>query len=301
MDKLNSWIKASRLPSQSYIFFPLLLGQGFYYNITRNFSIIFFILIQLFGLLIQLYIVYANDYADYEIDKTNDTFNIFSGGSRVLVENLISKKEMKKAIIIVVGLNFLLGIILTLGFRRFFSIPMITISFLLLWAYSYSPIRLSYRGGGEILQTTGVAVLLPLFGYYIQGGTFQEFPWVFLLFFFPLQLGCAMSTSLPDYPSDRKGNKRTSTVIFGFEKTKSYIIVINFISLFIFYLVAWLQLNYLKSYTVLAIPLICNLYLVYLKKRSKISSSYLDKFVAVNIFIVISLTAGNALLLFFKG
>ena len=144
MDKLNSWIKASRLPSQSYIFFPLLLGQGFYYNITRNFSIVFFILIQLFGLLIQLYIVYANDYADYEIDKTNDTFNIFSGGSRVLVENLISKKEMKKAIIIVVGLNFLLGIILTLGFRRFFSIPMITISFLLLWAYSYSPIRLSY-------------------------------------------------------------------------------------------------------------------------------------------------------------
>ena len=299
MDKINSWIKASRLPSQSYIFFPLLLGQGFYYNISGNFSIVFFILVQLFGLLIQLYIVYANDYADYEIDKTNDTFNIFSGGSRVLVENLISKKEMKKAIILVVGLNFFLGIILTLGFGRILSIPMIILSFLLLWAYSYPPIRLSYRGGGEILQTLGVAVILPLFGYYIQGGTVQGFPWIFLLFFFPVQLGCAMSTSLPDYPSDKKGNKKTSTVIFGFENTKGYIIRINFISLFIFYLITRLHLTSLKSYTVLAIPLICNLYLLYIKNKAKISSSYLDKFVAVNILIVISLTAGSSLLLFF--
>jgi 1,4-dihydroxy-2-naphthoate octaprenyltransferase len=108
-----------------------------------------------------------------------------------------------------------------------------------------------------------------------------------------------MSTSLPDYPSDRDGNKRTSTVIFGFENTKKYIIVINFISLFIFILVAWLKLEALKSYTVLLIPLLCNLLLIYLNERSKISSHYLDKFVAVNILIVISLTAGNAALLFF--
>jgi 1,4-dihydroxy-2-naphthoate octaprenyltransferase len=299
MTKTSSWIKASRLPSQSYIFFPLLLGQGFYYNINGSLSVSLFIFIQMFGLFIQLYIVYANDYADYEIDKTNDTFNIFSGGSRVLVENLITKKEMKNGIILIMSLNLILGVILTLGYGRTMSIPMIVASFLLLWGYSYPPIRLSYRGGGEILQTTGVAIILPLFGYYIQGGTFQGFPWIFLLFFFPIQLGCAMSTSLPDYPSDRDGNKRTSTVIFGFENTKKYIIVINFISLFIFILVAWLKLEALKSYTVLLIPLLCNLLLIYLNERSKISSHYLDKFVAVNILIVISLTAGNAALLFF--
>ncbi len=299
MTKISSWIKASRLPSQSYIFFPLLLGQGFYYNINGSLSISLFIFIQMFGLFIQLYIVYANDYADYEIDKTNDTFNIFSGGSRVLVENLITKKEMKNGIILIMSLNLVLGVILTLGYGRTMSIPMIVISFLLLWGYSYPPIRLSYRGGGEILQTTGVAIILPLFGYYIQGGTFQGFPWIFLLFFFPIQLGCAMSTSLPDYPSDREGNKRTSTVIFGFENTKKYIIIINFISLFIFILVAWLKLESLKSYTVLLIPLLSNLFLIYINKRSKIASHYLDKFVAANILIVISLTAGNAALLFF--
>ncbi|WP_319371789.1 prenyltransferase [uncultured Ilyobacter sp.] len=299
MVKISSWIKASRLPSQSYIFFPLLLGQGFYYNISGNFSLIFFVFIQMFGLFIQLYIVYANDYADYEIDKTNDTFNIFSGGSRVLVEKLISRREMKNGIIVVIALNIILGIILTLWFGRVMSLPIIGTSFLLLWGYSYPPIRLSYRGGGEVLQTIGVAVVLPLFGYYVQGGTFQGFPWIFLLFFFPIQLGCAMSTSLPDYPSDRAGNKKTSTVIFGFENTKRYIIVINFISLFVFYFVAWSALESLKSYSVLAIPMVCNLFLVYLKDKSKISSSYLDKFVATNIFIVISLTAGNAALLFF--
>lgn len=299
MDKINSWIKASRLPSQSYIFFPLLLGQGFYYNIMGSISGALFIFVQIFGVLIQLYIVYANDYADYEIDKTNDTFNIFSGGSRVLVEELISKKEMKKGIFLVMSLNLILGIILTIGFGRTMSIPLIALSFLLLWGYSYPPIRLSYRGGGEILQTTGVAVLLPLFGYYVQGGTFQGFPWVFLIFFFPIQLGCAMSTSLPDYPSDRDGNKRTSTVIFGFENTKKYIIIINFISLILFVLVAWVKLEALKSYALVIIPMICNLFLLTLNSKSKIASSSLDKFVAVNILIVISLTAGSSALLFF--
>jgi 1,4-dihydroxy-2-naphthoate octaprenyltransferase len=298
MAEIKSWIKASRLPSQSYIFFPLLLGQGFYYLINNSISILFFILIQTFGIFIQLYIVYANDYADHEIDKTNDTYNLFSGGSRVLVENLISRKEMKRAIILIILLNITLGIILTLFFNRIFSLPLIILSILLLWGYSYPPIRLSYRGGGEILQTAGVAVILPVFGYYIQSGTFQGFPWIFLLSFIPIQLGCAMSTSLPDYTSDKLGKKRTSTVIFGFEKTKLYIIIINFISLFIFSFIVCRKLDYMISYPVVIIPLISNFFLLYLNKKSKIASSSLDIFVAVNILIVTVFTAGNAAILF---
>ncbi len=301
MTKIKSWIQASRLPSQSYIFFPLLLGQAFYYNQNKSLSIPLFIFIQIFGLFIQLYIVYANDYADYEIDKTNDTYNIFSGGSRVLVEKRISRNEMKKAIRLMVTFNIFLGIILTLLFGRNFSIPLIIFSMLLLWGYSYPPIKLSYRVGGEILQTAGVAVILPVFGYYVQSGTFAGFPLIFLLSFIPLQLGCAMSTSLPDYPSDKDGGKKTSTVIFGFDENKLYIIIINFVSLLLFILVVWQKLDILRSYGVLILPLFCNFFLFYLKEKSEIASKYLDTFVAVNILIVISFTAGNAILLFLRA
>ena len=300
MTKIKSWVKASRLPSQSYIFFPLLLGQMFYYEIKHSLNFPLFIIIQIFGLFIQLYIVYANDYADYGIDMTNDTYNIFSGGSRVLVEKHITVNEMKNAIKIMVSLNIFLGIILTLLFGRNFSIPLIIISLLLLWAYSYPPIKLSYRGGGELLQVAGVAVVLPVFGYYIQAGTFEGFPWIFMAAFIPIQIGCAMSTSLPDYPSDKAGKKKTSSVILGFEKNKISIIIINFISFIAFVLIIWKKLDFLKSYVILLIPILSNFYLVFLKNKAKIGSNSLDKFVAVNIIIVISFTAGNAICMLFN-
>ncbi len=300
MTKIKSWVKASRLPSQSYIFFPLLLGQMFYYEIKHSLNFPLFIIIQIFGLFIQLYIVYANDYADYGIDMTNDTYNIFSGGSRVLVEKHITVNEMKNAIKIMVSLNIFLGIILTLLFGRNFSIPLIIISLLLLWAYSYPPIKLSYRGGGELLQVAGVAVVLPVFGYYIQAGTFEGFPWIFMAAFIPIQIGCAMSTSLPDYPSDKAGKKKTSSVILGFEKNKISIIIINLISFIAFVLIIWKKLDFLKSYVILLIPILSNFYLVFLKNKAKIGSNSLDKFVAVNIIIVISFTAGNAICMLFN-
>ena len=300
MTKIKSWVKASRLPSQSYIFFPLLLGQIFYYEINQNLNFSLFIIIQLFGLFIQLYIVYANDYADYEIDMTNDTYNIFSGGSRVLIEKHLTINEMKNAIKLMVTLNIFLGIILTLVFKRNFSIPLIIISLLLLWAYSYPPIKLSYRGGGELLQVAGVAVVLPVFGYYIQAGTFQGFPWIFMAAFIPIQIGCAMSTSLPDYPSDKIGKKKTSSVILGFEKNKMYIIIINFISFIVFIIIVWKKLDFLKSYLILLIPILSNFYLVFLKSKAKIGSDSLDKFVAVNIIIIITFTAGNAIYMLFN-
>ena len=86
---------------------------------------------------------------------------------------------------------------------------------ILLWMYSYRPLSLSYRGGGEVLQMLGVGVVLPLFGYYIQAGGLAQFPYQFLLFILPSQLACAFSTTLPDFRSDRMSRKRTLSVLLG--------------------------------------------------------------------------------------
>jgi 1,4-dihydroxy-2-naphthoate octaprenyltransferase len=72
------WLKASRLPSQSYIFLPLLFGQAYYVFQGGKLDLYILLLVHLFGLFNQLYIVYANDYADIEADRLNNTFNIFS-------------------------------------------------------------------------------------------------------------------------------------------------------------------------------------------------------------------------------
>ena len=281
MNNLSAWIKASRLPSQSYIFFPLLLGQAIAYFQTGSFSWLLFVLIQLFGLFIQLYIVYANDYADKDVDESNETYNLFSGGSRVLVEGQIKDKDMKLAIFLMVGLNLLLGVILTFLFQRLLSLPFIIFSLLLLWAYSYWPFKLSYRGGGEFLQMIGVAGVLPVFAYYIQLGSLDAFPWFILLILFPNHLACALSTALPDQPSDKENNKRTIPVVLNLKLAKYLIIVLNFLS--VIFLVNSNIVAFNISIILFIFIVIINLLLLYFSQNSPPGSKRLFKFVALNI------------------
>jgi 1,4-dihydroxy-2-naphthoate octaprenyltransferase len=231
MKTFKAWIKASRLQSQSYIFLPLLLGQimAMHYFDVWNWSI--FLLVQLYGVFIQLYIVYANDYADIETDKLNETFNIFSGGSRVLSNKLLSPKEVRNGAIVMASLTILAGVVGYLLFDRAWLVLLSFVSILLLWMYSYKPVKLSYRGGGEFLQMLGVGMVLPLFGYYSQSGTFDAFPWWLFAVLLPTNLACGMATSLPDEPSDRKSKKRTSSVLFGIKRNMILIILLNTISL----------------------------------------------------------------------
>jgi len=89
------------------------------------------------------------------------------------------------------------------------------IGLVLLHAYSFYPIRLSYRGFGETLQMLGVGVVLPVIAFTAQGGALSIIPWAIVLVLLPSQLAMAIGTALPDAPSDIKSQKRTSAVLFG--------------------------------------------------------------------------------------
>lgn len=220
---LLAWLQASRLPSQSYIALPLLLGQCIYWGQTSNVNLWTVLWVQFFGVLDQLYIVYANDYADQETDAANRTATPFSGGSRVLVRGRLSPTDLKHAATLMA-----LGVLTTASvtawwFNRPLLVPLAVIALALLWLYSYPPAAMSYRGGGEWLQALGVGVVLPLYGYYAQAGAFSHFPWWWLGLLFPAQLACAVSTSLPDAPSDSLYHKRTVAVRWGLDRAKQLV------------------------------------------------------------------------------
>jgi 1,4-dihydroxy-2-naphthoate octaprenyltransferase len=227
---LSSWIKASRVPSQLYILFPLLLGEIVAFSNVSNLSYVHFYLILVFSIFIQLFIVYANDYADIETDRINQSYTIFSGGSRVLVDGNLTPKQLK------IGINLSITVVLCIGlYFSFFTkanlaLGFVLISLFLLWAYSFPPIQLSYRGGGEILQTIGLALILPCFSYYIHTFNILEYPISKLWILFPTQLACAIATSLPDEPSDRVSNKRTTSVRFGNFVAKILILIFQILT-----------------------------------------------------------------------
>lgn len=259
MRTIAAWLKASRLPSQSYIAPPLLFGQAYHYYLTGDLSIPILIVVQLFGLFDQLYIVFANDYADQETDRINRTATAFSGGSRVLVDGHLRPRQLRAAIPITVSLCLLSGVILAIVFGRWLALPITVVALLLLWAYSYPPIKMSYRGGGELLQMFGVGALLPALGYHAQAGTLAGFPWPMLWVLLPTHLACAVATALPDEPSDRASNKRTAVVLLGPRRARVAIVGLNAVSIVAFTQVDWPGSAVGPAVVLLLIPTLANL------------------------------------------
>ncbi len=231
MTTFTAWLRASRIPAQLFIFPSLLLGQMIYFYQTSTFSSGRFLGLFIFGLVNHFFIVYANDYADYETDRLNETYTPFTGGSSVLVEGVLSRQSLLKGTLIMM----VIIVLLTAYFAWLVSslIPIILglLGLFLLHAYSFSPIKLSYRGFGEVLQMLGVGVVLPLLGYTVQGGLIQNIPFSIILILLPSQLAMAFGTSLPDQPSDARSNKHTSAVILGVPLARKVMVLWFVISL----------------------------------------------------------------------
>ncbi|WP_257463143.1 prenyltransferase [Archangium lipolyticum] len=228
----RAWLQASRLPSQSYIALPLLLGQLVAVRMRgQSLDLGTLVGVQLFGLLDQLFIVYANDWADQETDRRNRTATVFSGGSRVLVEGRLSPRALGTAALVCAGSLLAVSVGLAVARGAPLLVPLAVLALGLLWAYSYPPLRLSYRGGGEWLQVMGVAGVLPLYGYVAQGGVLGHFPWALVVLLLPTHLACAIATALPDEPSDRESGKLTVPARVGGERAAWGILTLNGLTL----------------------------------------------------------------------
>jgi len=229
--KIKSWIKASRLPAQLFIFPSLLLGQAIAYSQLESINWVIFGLVFVFGLGLHFFIVYANDYADYETDLKNDTFTPFTGGSRVLVEGEITKKELLNGTYLMIAFVLAISTIITFLTGNVILLVLTVVGLFLLQAYSFYPIRLSYRGFGETLQMLGVGLILPLIGFLAQEAELIGIPWLVIIILLPSQLAMAIGTSLPDQPSDALSNKRTSAVLLGVKKASTLMIVLFVLSI----------------------------------------------------------------------
>ncbi len=82
-------------------------------------------------------------------------------------------------------------------------------------AYSLPPLRLNYRGGGELLEMAGVGLVLPLWNCYVQSGILWPRSAPVLAPFAALALASALASGLADEHSDRLGGKVTFTTMFG--------------------------------------------------------------------------------------
>lgn len=298
MKKLWAWLQASRLMSQPYILLPLLFGEGLTVWQQGTWSTLLLVLTICYSVFLQLYIVYANDYADEAVDRINTTYSLFSGGSRVLVEEKLTRKELRHGILWTMALGMMVALMSAAIHGRWAIILFLLISWGLLWAYSYSPIQLSYRGGGEWLQAIGVGMVLPLTGYYFQAGSLEAFPWIVLPFTVLLHLGAALVTTLPDEPADKIGRKRTFAVQKGVPTVIRWIILLYGMSFLVLF--AWATAFIRSPWRCLLLTLpafVVYIGLCSIRTKPVPGHAPMDWFVGLGVATVVLLMAGLSILL----
>jgi 1,4-dihydroxy-2-naphthoate octaprenyltransferase len=165
---------------------------------------------------LQLMTHYANDYFDYDADRSNCTPTRWSGGSRVLADGELPRAVALVAAIAlaVVGIGFAGVVIAHAGSR---VAPTLAAMFVLAWGYSAPPLRLCARGLGELATAAVVTGLVPGLAFQLQA-TDPRGAVSLVLSLVPLallQVAMLIAIELPDAASDAATGKRTLVVRLG--------------------------------------------------------------------------------------
>ena len=209
--EIRHWVQAARPLAHVNIVVPILLGHAAAWHATRAFDARWLLAALAWGVLDHLFVIFSNDYADREADSGART--VLSGGSGVIPEGKLRPAQIQHAARRTAIALVAYSCALALAGRPWIPVYALA-ALLLMWLYSFKPVRASYRGGGELLQGLGVGVGLPSLGYYMQTEVWLAPAWVIgPAFLFGV---CSnVLTALPDLEDDADAGKRTWPVRHG--------------------------------------------------------------------------------------
>ena len=217
-DKLASWLKITRFQFYPMTWLAYTVGALCSFKILNNFDLTIYALGYMALFLIEFATVISNEYYDYETDKINKNYSQFTGGSRMIVNEKITFKQAKNAILISLTLVCSLVIILTLKYN-IYAFFILSIGVILGLAYTVPPLKLSYRGLGEIDVGITHSFYIVLAGFLLQSPKLNIIlPWLVSIPLFFAVFGAIILAGFPDYEADKKIGKKTLTVILGQRK-----------------------------------------------------------------------------------
>ncbi len=206
-------LRTTRLPFLSATAVPVLLGIAVAIN-HGAFTWWTALLTLIGGSLAHLGINVTNDIFDTlsGADDANTTPTQFSGGSRVAVYDLVSIRGLAWLAAALFGSAAAIGLLLVA----------VTGSITLLWigvagilvgvAYTAPPLKLVYRGLGEIAVAVGFGPIMLLGAYVVQTGALAWEPFVLSLVPGILIALILYVNEIPDRRSDAEAGKRTLPV-----------------------------------------------------------------------------------------
>jgi 1,4-dihydroxy-2-naphthoate polyprenyltransferase len=213
--QVGAWVAALRLQFHPMAWIAYLIGAlGAWHSDRPVQAAPFWLgLACLFSL--EAATVFANDYFDQPSDSINRHYGPFTGGSRMLVEARISPAQMRRGIAVALTAFGILGAVLCL-MTPWLMAPFLIANAILAIGYTVPPMRLCWRGLGEIDVALTHSFSVLLWGSLAQGEAIGvPFPWLIGLPLFFAVLPAIILSGLPDFEADRASDKRSMTVCWG--------------------------------------------------------------------------------------
>jgi 1,4-dihydroxy-2-naphthoate octaprenyltransferase len=220
--RLPFWFKIARLQFYPMALIAYSMGSTCAFVASQNFDFSRYVLGYAVLFFIEFSTILTNEYYDYEADRLNKNFSLFTGGTRVLVDGRLRFHEVKIGIFV--------GLALTIGFTSLFvgiesdrspllNLFLIFLGLFLGLGYTLPPFKFSYRGFGEIVVGATHSTYLILCGYTFQTGNWSHpLPWLLSIPLFFSVLSANTLAGLPDRLSDRAVLKKSFAVVFGPKK-----------------------------------------------------------------------------------
>ncbi len=214
---LRPWFRALRVHFVPCNVLPAMLGSVIAWARFDLFSLPDFLLVLAAVTVNYFGLAMLDDVFDFlsAVDTcTEEEKNPFSGGSGVLTSGALTPRQLLTAAILcffcvaVIGVYFVLTkgwMILLFGIVGLFSSVF----------YTMPPVKLCYRGMGELGLLINYGPTIGLGAFYVQTGVLAWEP-----FFISLVLGFMMWSmiiinEIPDYDEDRRGGKLNLVARFG--------------------------------------------------------------------------------------
>ncbi|MCB9627564.1 MAG: prenyltransferase [Sandaracinaceae bacterium] len=214
--RLARWWYALKPASWPKLLVPALLGQGAGALHAGRVDVAAALLGSVFSLGLLVFIVLLNDWSDAGVDRVKRALYPSECSPKTIPDQLLEAGALLRAGLLALALAVFAAFAAEQLLARAWAGWAALACAGIFGAYSLPPLRLNYRGGGELLEALGVGVALPVWNAYVQGGA--ALPPVLsdlLPAFATLSLGSALASGLSDEVSDRCGGKRTFTTWLG--------------------------------------------------------------------------------------
>ncbi|MEO1172640.1 MAG: prenyltransferase, partial [Myxococcota bacterium] len=187
------WRYAAKPNSWPKLLVPMLLGQSLGAYLAGRIDPRALAFGVLFVVADLLYIVFLNDWADERVDRIKREMFPDGCSPKTIPDDILPARALLGA-----GIGAgALGLVIAWTFGHWLDRPWLfagaAAALAVFWAYTLPPLRLNYRGGGEVLEALGVGFVLPWLNAYAQSGVLGGAGYAVLAPFVVLSLSSAVA------------------------------------------------------------------------------------------------------------